>query len=221
MTYKPPDYKNTERSVYKNTKVQFSDDASTSVSWDWDFGEPNATANAKTAFYTYTTPGQKRIYLRVNGRSDLTDSKLIYVREQEKKVELKPKQEYRRPDLNVKNEPVAPPIAVPHVEEEKKPAEPPPVVKAPDAPPGLLESIFMDVPNGTNWPDRIGKYVCGDLTTPVIYDKRTMTLTQFCEEMKKIKVKRIKKITVIPSISKQTNCINSMNITIEKKWFPL
>ena len=87
----------------------------------------------------------------------------------------------------------------------------------PDVPSELIASILMDETEGTGWADRISKYLCGgNLAIPVTLNKQPTTLTQLHEDIKKMKKKKIKKITVTQVNNSQTNCIQALNVTIEK-----
>lgn len=210
-------------------EIQFSDANSSAYSWDWNFDEPGAAgSHDPTPVFTFTTPGTKRVVLRVNGKIELTDTKLIYVSEKEKNIDnAKPKPDIARrpPHQDYQKDPVTPPLPQPQPEVpvKKEPDPPPAITKIAEPSEGYkayVEGVLKKVPDGADWKEALSKYLCGsDLNTAVWYDNKQTTLNEFCGELKKMKTKKIKQINVVPSVSKQTNCITELKITIDKKNF--
>ncbi len=85
--------------AYTNQLVKFSDISASSLSWEWSFGETGGPdAFTKNASYTYSQPGIKRVYLKVNNRPDLVVVHFIYVidKDAQDKLKEKPKKEASR-----------------------------------------------------------------------------------------------------------------------------
>lgn len=210
--------------LYTGKPATFTDGSTTSTSWEWSFGETNSVNDTnQTATYTYNTPGYKKVYLRVNGRYDLTREKLVYVRDEaeernKKLVTPKPALPVRPAPVSpvIKPDPVVDPIS--RQTEDKKPADSEPVVqKAPDVSTEQLAAMIKSIAGGDKGPDVFDPYLCSDKTIKVAYNGTVIPFSKFCEELKELKKKKIKKISVWRNVNAQTNCIESMVVTIEAK----
>jgi len=199
----------------------FSDASVNSTSWVWNLGEPGVSEQyTRNVKFAYSSPGPKKIILTVNGKA--MDTRYVYVREKElpKIVETKEaKPVAKKQDLGLKDNPVISPLVAPGPD-KPKPEPEPAVVKIPDPPKGYLETVFKGLMDGADWQEPLSKYICsGDLNTPVVYNGNNTTLSKVCVGLSALSKKDVKKITnikVVPMFSKQTNCITSMNITVEK-----
>jgi len=210
--------------LYTGKPAIFTDGSTASTSWEWSFGETNSVNDTnQTATYVYNTPGYKKVYLRVNGRYDLTREKLVYVidaaADRNRKISTP------KPGVPVRPTPVSPVIkSAPAVDpisqqtEEKKPATTEPVVqKAPDVSTEQLAAMIKSIAGGEKGPDVFAPYFCSDKTIKVAYNGTVISFSKFCEELKELKKKKIKKISVWRNVNAQTNCIESMVVTIEAK----
>lgn len=205
--------------LYTGKPATFTDGSTTSTSWEWSFGETNSVNDTnQTATYTYNTPGYKKVYLRVNGRYDLTREKLVYVvdesEERNKKVVTpKPAPQPRSVVHDIKPDPLPPPLPVP----TPAPAPEPEVKKSPDVSTEQLAAMIKSIAAGDKSPDVFDPYLCNDKTIKVAYNGTVIPFSKFCEELKELKKKKIKKISVWRNVNAQTNCIESMVVTIEAK----
>lgn len=210
--------------LYTGVPAKFTDGSTTSTSWEWSFGETNSVNDTnQTATYTYNTPGYKKVYLRVNGRYDLTREKLVYVidaaaERNQRMVTPKPILPVRPAPVSpvIKPDPVVGPIG--QQTEDKKQADNEPVVqKAPDVSTEQLAAMIKSIASGDKGPEAFNPYLCSDKTIKVAYNGTVIPFSKFCEELKELKKKKIKKISVWRNVNAQTNCIESMVVTIEAK----
>ncbi|HEX9513144.1 MAG TPA: PKD domain-containing protein [Puia sp.] len=205
--------------AYVNQSAGYEDISINSTSWEWHF-EDAGTIDAKTrkASHTYTTAGPKKILLKVNGKADLVTGRLIYVidREAQKNAARQARVETARPKvipLVLPANPTTAPLPNP-TEQPKKPEEKPKIEVSHEQ----IEGMLMDVVDGNKKPEDFSAYVCSNnLNIPVSYNSGNITFTALCQELKGIKKKKIKKITVLLFKSEATGCITSMSVTVEKK----
>lgn len=208
--------------LYTGAPAKFTDGATTSTSWEWSFGETNAVDDTnQIATYSYNTPGYKKVYLRVNGRNDLTREKLVYVidaaAERNKKLVTPspaPVPTPARPEI--KPNPSVEPIK--NQTEDTKPSVPEPLLKkAPDVSTDQLATMIKAIAEGDKGAEVFDPYLCKDKTVKVAYNGTVMPLAKFCEHLKELKSRKIKKISVWRNVNPETNCIESMVVTIESK----
>jgi PKD repeat protein len=205
--------------LYTGKPATFTDGSTTSTSWEWSFGETNSVNDTnQTATYTYNTPGYKKVYLRVNGRYDLTREKLVYVidaaaERNKRMVPPKPPLPPKPVAPNIKPDPLPPPLPVP----TPAPAQEPEVKKAPDVSTEQLAAMIKSIAAGDKGPDVFDPYLCSDKTIKVAYNGTVIAFSKFCEELKSLRSRRIRRISVWRNVDKQTNCIESMVVTIESR----
>lgn len=206
--------------AYVNQPVSYEDMSLNSTSWEWYF-EDAGTVDSKTrkATHTYTTAGPKNILLRVNGKADLVVHRLIYVidKEAQKRAAREVRTEAPKPKvipLILPPNPTTAPLPNPS-EQPKKPEEKPKMIEVSHE---QIEGMLMDVVDGNKKPDDFSAYLCsGNVNIPVSYNSGNITFTALCQELKGLKKKKIKKITVLLFKSEATGCITSMSVTVEKK----
>ena len=206
--------------LYVGKPATFTDGSTASTSWEWSFGETNSVNDTnQIATYTYNTSGYKKVYLRVNGRYDLTREKLIYVADPSAErnrgiVAPKPAPSPKpTPVHDIKPDPLPPPLPVPKPE----PAPEPEVKKAPDVSTEQLAAMIKSIAGGDKGPDVFDPYLCSDKTIKVAYNGTVIPFSKFCEALKELKKKKIRKISVWRNVNAQTNCIESMVVTIDAK----
>ena len=215
--------------LYVGKPATFTDGSTASTSWEWSFGETNSVNDTnQTATYTYNTPGYKKVYLRINGRYDLTREKLVYVidaaaERNKRMVTPKPILPVRPAPVSpvIKPDPVVDPIGQ-QTENRKQADNEPAVQKAPDVSTEQLAAMIKSIAGGDKGPDVFTPYLCSDKTIKVVYNDTVIPFSMFCEELKGLKKKKIKKMSVWRNVNAQTNCIESMVVTIEVKkgiWF--
>lgn len=102
------------------------------------------------------------------------------------------------------------------VEEVKQPEPPPPPPKAPAIKSADFEQMLFNFSQGTVAESDFAPLLCNRLETMVRYGKKNMTFHQMCEEIKDVKAKKVKKITVL-SAAYENGCISSMEVTLKKK----
>jgi hypothetical protein len=71
--------------------------------------------------------------------------------------------------------------------------------------------------DGTMVQDDFGPFICNNMGMAVTYNNEKTTFGAMCADLKNQKRKKIKKITVTTTKMESTNCIVSMNVTVEKK----
>ena len=103
--------------------------------------------------------------------------------------------------------------------EEKKPAIIPeaPKPKAPDVSTDELVTMIKSIAAGDKNADIFNPYLCNNKEIKVAYNNNVMTFQKFCEALQELKKKKIKKISVWRNVNAQTNCIESMVVSIETK----
>lgn len=99
---------------------------------------------------------------------------------------------------------------------EKKPEPPPPPPKIPFIKSAELEQMLFNFSQGKIEESSFSPYLCNQLQTPVRFDKKSMTFQQMCAAIKKVKPKRIKKITVL-SATYDNSCISALEVDLKKK----
>ncbi len=77
--------------------------------------------------------------------------------------------------------------------------------------------MLKQVSAGNKTANDFSDYLCGNLGVPVFYNGNAMPFSKLCEQLKELKEKKIKKITVGLTKSGVTGCIESMSVSIEKK----
>lgn len=210
--------------AYTGEPITVTDVSTNSTSWEWFFGETNTVdKSTQEATYIYNTPGYKTIYLRINGRSDLTRTKDIYVIDKELArnniVKLKPvipKPAPVRP--TIKDNPQVDKTLTEQIEEKKPATIPEPAKpKAPDVSTDELVTMIKSIAAGDKSADIFNPYLCNNKEIKVAYNNNVMTFQKFCEALQELKKKKIKKISVWRNVNAQTNCIESMVVSIETK----
>ncbi len=209
--------------AYTNQLVKFSDISAYALSWEWSFGETGGPdAFTKNASYTYSQPGIKRVYLKINNRPDLVVVHFIYVidKDAQDKLREKPKKEPSHAPVivYVPSKPTVDPLANQITQPAKQEKEPEHIkAKAPDISHEQVENMLMQVSAGNKSASDFSDYLCGNLSAPVFYNGNAMPFSKLCEQLKELKEKKIKKITVGLTKSGVTGCIESMSVSIEKK----
>ena len=204
--------------IYMSEPALFTDIASTSTSWEWYFGETNSLDDtSQEATYTYHTPGIKRILLKVNGRRDLTREKLVYVkdREAERNERVVTPRPAPQPVVHhdIKPDPLPPPLPVP----TPAPAPAPEVKKAPDVSTKQLVAIITAIVEDEKGTEAFNPYLCGNRDIKVAYNGTVVSFTKFCETLSGLRRRRITRISVWQNVNAQTNCIESMVVTMETR----
>lgn len=205
--------------VYVNMPVKFSDISTVSTKWEWRFGQTSIIdATNKAPTYIYTIPGRKTVTLKVNDRNDMVvEYSILVLDKQAEKNEVKQRkpdfQQHQAPTVILPAQPHSDPLkpVLPDVvkKEEVKPKAP--AVTAPQ-----LDVLIREVCSGSKTAADFSQYMCGKNTMQVIYNNNVMSLDKMCEELKGIKVKKIKSLDIIPTIN--DNCLSSINVTLKKKW---
>lgn len=210
--------------LYTGVPSKFTDGSTTSTSWEWSFGETNSVDDtSQTATYSYSTPGYKKVYLRVNGRSDLTREKLVFVIDKAAEANKNNKTIHPAPAPaptpvrpEIKPNPIVDPIKD-QTDNNKPPVSNPVIQKAPDVSTEQLAAMIKSIAGGDKGAEAFDPYLCKDKTVKVAYNGTVMPLAKFCEQLKELKSRKIKKISVWRNVNPETNCIESMVVTIESK----
>ncbi len=100
-------------------------------------------------------------------------------------------------------------------QEPPKKEEPKPVV-APTVTDDKLQSMLLQVVDGTMVQDDFAPYLCNNLNITIQYNGAKTTFSAMCADLKNQKRKKIKKITVTQTKAEGTNCILSLVVTVQK-----
>jgi hypothetical protein len=208
--------------VKLNEPVSFEDTTADAVDWEWRFGENESIydKNRKTT-YTFTTPGQHIVILRINGRSDRVSSKQIYVEDErpvlsKNEIKVLPKKNMY-PKIEMPIAPQTQPrkrdsIAAPKLETKAQP------VKAPPLEADEMIIFIQGIVTGEKKSTDALPYFCGEPDIPVTYNGMKMKFSQMCNELKKIgKLNRITTPEVRLMKQNSTNCIKGMDVTVGKR----
>ncbi len=213
--------------AYVGKPVNYEDGSPSSTSWAWHFESTQMVdAYSRRASHTFTTAGFKKIILIVNHRPDLTQSRSIIVIDPKADAGTPAKgksgdRHPNRPVIVVDAKPTEQPISQQQQQPEQPKKEEPKPVTAPTVSDDKLQSMLLQVVQGTMVQDDFAGYLCNNLNIDVTYDSKKMKFTEMCAALKKEKAKRIKKITVIQTKAEGTNCILSLSVTVDRshKWF--
>jgi hypothetical protein len=208
--------------AYVGKPVVYEDVNPGSNSWAWHFENASMVdAYTKRASYTFKTAGIKKIMLQINHRPDLTQSYPILV------IDLKAlaasraprdRDEHKdRPKIVVDQNPTVPPISTQQQEQPKK--EEPKPVTAPTVSDDKLQSMLLQVVDGTMAQDDFAPYLCNNLNITIQYNGAKTTFSAMLADLKQLKRKKIKQITVTKTVAEGSNCIISMDVTVKKKSF--
>jgi PKD repeat protein len=209
--------------AYVGKPVSYEDGSPSSTSWAWHFESSSMVdAYSRRASHTYTTAGIKNIILVVNHRPDLTQSRPIIVIDPKAVAEAKnpPKGKGsgnghpNRPVIVVDSKPTEQPLTQQTQEPAKK--EDPKPVAAPTATDDKLQSMLLQVVDGTMVQDDFAPYLCNNLNITIQYNGAKTTFSAMCADLKTQKRKKIKKITVTQTKAEGTNCILSLVVTVQK-----
>lgn len=213
--------------AFVNKPETFEDTSSNATSWEWRFREGGLVeGNRKKVQYTYVDPGRKLITLKLNGRDDMITQKYIDVidpAQMQKNDGLKEKNTKRNAEqprvIVIDKNPVVPPIT-PNNHVEEKPVEPdkPAIKKTPDIKTTELGNMLIGINDGNNKVSDLTEFFC-ETDISVVYEGKMMHFSKFCEELKRIKKGKIKRIDVAISKNAETNCIMNMQVKITKKTF--
>jgi hypothetical protein len=97
-----------------------------------------------------------------------------------------------------KEEPLVPAVAGPSIKSEQ------------------LEQMLVGFSQGTVNENEIASYLCNKLETPVRYNKKSMNFLEMCKQIKDVKARKIKKISVL-STSFEKGCISWVDVALKKK----
>jgi hypothetical protein len=210
-----------------NEVVKFEDTSALSKSWAWQFEAGGEILSKKRkAEYTFTLPGKQLVTLTINGRPEMTVWRYIDVIDPNAKADQKanaprlPKS--RRADPVIKPDPNVGTIKEqtetalpPAVLEPKSEPVPEPVKKAPKIAVAELQSMLVQVTDGSKSAADFSAFICGKMDLPVIYNSKKMTFENMCRELKKVRRRRVKELTVFFSANPTTNCIELLTVALD------
>jgi hypothetical protein len=210
---------------YVNQPATYAEVSTTSTNWEWHFEDPNKIdAITKSASHIYKTPGLKKIMLMVNGRKDLVGYRYVYVIDRDaERIQAKPKENRPRPAqqlLVVQSKPTVEPLAnptQPPPTDNVKKEEDKPKPKAPEIAGPQMENLLMEVIQGTKRAEDFSPYLCNNLAMNIYYNSSSVSFVSMCENLKGLKKKKVKKISVKLYKDGSTNCINYMIVIVEIK----
>lgn len=79
-----------------------------------------------------------------------------------------------------------------------------------------LEQMLVGFSQGTVNENEIASYLCNKLETPVRYNKKSMSFVEMCKQIRDVKARKIKKISVL-STSFEKGCISWVDVSLKKK----
>ena len=214
--------------AYVNQPATYEDISIKASNWEWHFEDDiKIDAITKSASHIYKTPGTKKISLMVDGRRDRVASKYVFVidREAEKNLAAKAKSEnHQKPEvkiITIPAKPTAEPLTNPTTQPENnnppKREEEKPKPKAPEVTGPQMEALLMDVVEGKKVAADFSGYLCNNLSMFIVYNSNSVTFTAMCENLKGLKKKKVKKISVKLVKDGATNCISSMIVIVDVK----
>jgi hypothetical protein len=219
---------NYPQSAFVNETVTFSDVSSSSTSWEWYFDEsPDVYSREQSVSRSFSTPGSKKIVLKVNKKSDLPVVRFITILPRaEDPLNGRangggmPGKKRNLPTIIINDKPESEPIntqenKVQPVPEQPKVEEPKQRTGA-DITDDQLQDALYKVSEGKKSAADFADYLCGNMDIKVNYDHKVYSFKEFCAELQKIKAKKIKTISVSTTKNK-SNCIVGMQVSIRKK----
>jgi hypothetical protein len=213
--------------AYVNKPVSFTDRTEGATSWEWSFDERGIIdSNTPDASYTFYTPGHHVVFLKINGRPDWFTRMDIYVKDPNASkvlVETPPRRNNNNVILPpIKDRPETPQMDIggpPKQKDDVKLEIKPVVVR--DIKPDEISNLLQDVVIGKKTAADFAEFLCNDLEITVKYNNKSMSFGRMCNELKEIKkLKRINKPIVTLQKDKTTNCVKSMDVTVQKKGWP-
>ena len=211
--------------AYIGDQITFEDTSSSSTSWEWRFEDGEKIGSTvRSPVYTYSTPGERFVVLKVNGSDDRIVSHriLILAKEERQQSQSAPKKKAADRVVYVQESPKTPPLDEQKKDEvqteEKKPE---PVKMAPTISTDDLSAMLKLVVEGKKKAEDFSDYLCGQLDMPVMYNGKASTFRAMCTSLEKYRKKKVKNINVVPTRNQQNNCIQSMNVTLDKRFFPI
>ncbi|WP_426478059.1 PKD domain-containing protein [Chryseobacterium sp. CBSDS_008] len=201
------------------------------VSWEWNFGESNqidAVIQAPT--YQFNSEGSKKITLVVNGDSQHSASKTIYVAPVTK--EEKPKIDIRSYEFEKSHSSFSLPVGNPEKDPlvdalQYIPASPKSVTKkdtlishanAPEISNEQFRILLQQVAAESKTKEDFSGFICKKYSIPVVVNnKKIISFEQFCQLISGKKIK----ITLLRLEKNKQNCIEHITIQYKVKKFML
>ena len=198
----------------------FKDETPHASKWEWRFGETSGIdATVQKPTYTFKSEGQKTVILIVNEKLQgelkvlVTPRKLTTTPTQTR--ENPPKDRKPKEPLGVKVEGRTEPGAVedPTVGIERV------EIRFPNVSLRQLEVILEGIVEGKKEIADLYAYACKGKDMQVTYNGDLISLTQLQRELWDIKSKnKIRNIRITTEKDPIRNCINTMDISLKKKW---
>ena len=208
--------------AFVGEQVVFEDTSSTATSWEWQFeGDGKVHSRVQRPTYIYNTSGERFVILKVNGRVDREVTHRILIKNKIEKSEEDISGSKKGPKIKVITIPEKPstePIDEQQSKEpqtEEKPKEEP-VKMAPIITNDQLSDMLKQVAEGKKQAGDFKEFLCDNLDIAVMYEKKPTTFSAMCKSLEKIRNRRVKKIHVLPYRNGKTNCIEQMQVTVEK-----
>ncbi len=203
-----------------NMPVEFIDLTPDATSWEWRFGNGKSVDITQKTSFTFTRPGEQKVFLRINGSNDRYISTTIFIRDTKPMLAAAPPSNRgNRPamvgKLNIPEKPQElPRVTIPAVTPlETKAVEVKAVV---DIQPGELQEDLKQVVTGSKTAAYFSKYFCDGEDIGVVYNGKKMKFSEMCKDLKDIN--KIKRLTVNKLAKNNlTKCIKEMDVTAVKK----
>lgn len=218
---------NSQSSAFTGEKVRFFDSSPSSTSWEWYFEDnPEVYGREREVWYTFKKPGSQKVFLKVNKNAGTTFTDYITINNKPDEFVTRvnpPPNNNKQPDIVIQDIPIGPPLGqgnkdsvkiVPSVTPPKEPI--PEVKKAPEFNDSQWSDALYKVSDNKKNAQDFNEYLCGKQDVKVIYNNKIYTFSEFCDELKSIKARRIKTITVI-TVKNLNNCVVSMQVAIKRK----
>lgn len=203
-----------------NIPVEFIDLTPDATSWEWRFGNGKSVDITQKTSFTFTRPGEQKVFLKINGSNDRYISTTIFIRDTKPILAPAPAVDRGRRSLPpiplvIKDKPDGLPSGTPPVavQVETKVEE----VKAVyDIQPGELQEDLKQVVKGSKTAADFSKYFCEGEDIGVVYNGKKMKFSEMCKDLKDIN--KIKKLSVNKLAKNNvTKCIKEMDVTAVKK----
>ncbi|MBC7904075.1 MAG: PKD domain-containing protein [Gemmatimonadaceae bacterium] len=211
------------QTAYAGTEVVFEDTASSNTAWEWHFEEDGAPAGyEKKARYIYTEPGLKKVWVKLNRKSDEVMFRYIQIvpdKEQEELISVAKTKRTPERVIIVKDKPTEPPLTLPGKTEPEvaktEPVAAPVKPKAEAITPQQMGDLITDYNEGKKSEGDFNKYFCGN-NVSVKYESKFLSFSEFLAKVKKIKKGKIKSVSAEITKDEQ-NCIQKMEVIIKEK----
>jgi hypothetical protein len=196
--------------------VVFRDLTNGANRWQWFIGEGKESQQFVTREvpYTFTTAGNIPVRLIINNDPVTVQERIITVTGTSKPQRIAGNSPgySPRPQRNINDQPVNPPLADQEKQPDKTPAKIE-VIPLPD-----FESMFREAITGGTSAADFKPYLCGK-EVAISYNGDPVSLEECIKRLRSVKkLKKLKDLKANVITYQGTSCIMSINLVVDKKW---